>query len=349
MSVPKNNTGGAAAPLFLVHFTTSLKTGGAETVLCNLVAGLQKVGVHQEVWYTHDGPNRAVIEQLGITTKRVSRLFVWWHLLRRRPKVLHTLLWSANLFGSVAARLLRIPVVCAVHGPSNASGGGKSRVRDWLDKVTARCATKVVAVSQATKDAFTARSGRGDVVVIENGVCPIMHNQSERSELNLAPDDFVVGGVGRLIPLKNFDVLIRAMAQVDGTLVLVGDGPESCSLRRLADELGLNVRFVQGEQALGYYPLFNCFVLPSASEGISMAVLEAMYFGVPVVTTGEEHPVVEHGKTGLLVPAGDARALAKAIEQCKAPLGEAGKKLVQEQFSCDTMVQRYQEVFSKVA
>ena len=107
-----------------------------------------------------------------------------------------------------------------------------------------------------------------------------------RAELGLWPSEQVVGAVGRLEPGKRFDVLLRAMAGLDATLLLVGDGPQRAALERLATTLGLadRVRFV-GEAA-DLRPLLcamDVVAAPSAEETFGLAVLEALACGLPVV------------------------------------------------------------------
>ncbi len=139
-------------------------------------------------------------------------------------------------------------------------------------------------------------------------------------------------------------------------LLIIGGGPEEQSLKKLVQKLNLqnNVIFTGARKdAHRFYPLFDCFALSSKSEGISLALLEAMACGVPVVTThnSKNHEVIEHEKSGLLVPVDDAKALANALEEIiinnkmARQRAVAGQKLVLEKFSIDRMVGEYERVY----
>jgi rhamnosyl/mannosyltransferase len=175
----------------------------------------------------------------------------------------------------------------------------------------------------------------------------------------------VVLAVGRLVGYKGFDVLIAAMKQVDARLVLVGAGPMGDVLRRRAEALGVQDRvFFTGEVKTNYlkacYRACDVFVLPSVARNESFGIvqLEAMASGKPVVSTNVDSGVPyvnKHGHTGTVVPPGDAKALAAAIQhlldnpsQARA-LGRNGMERVREEFSHDAMLERIWEVYRELA
>ena len=135
--------------------------------------------------------------------------------------------------------------------------------------------------------------------------------------------------VCRLVPWKGLDGLLRALRLLPQVrLNVVGDGPERTALEALAGELAVADRVVfhgqlPREQALAAIARADVFVLNSTYEGLPHVVLEAMRLGVPVVASaaGGTPEAVSDGRTGLLVPAGDDRALASAIDRL---LSEAG-------------------------
>src|SRR5439155_844452 len=98
-----------------------------------------------------------------------------------------------------------------------------------------------------------------------------------------------------------------------------GQGTKEKALRALVHTLGLEekVTFVVGQDAAGYYPLFDCFALSSAQEGISMALLEAMSYGIACVVTNsaKNHSVITTGQDGIVVPAGNSELLSSALLQ----------------------------------
>lgn len=146
-----------------------------------------------------------------------------------------------------------------------------------------------------------------------------------RSELGVPDDSVLIGSVGRLIPQKGFSDLLDALALVtprhpNVMCLIVGDGPLRASLEHQCRILGLDrrVRFV-GAHLEPWRVLAMCdmVVLPSLFEGLSLALLEALAIGMPVITTqvGGAAEVVTSGHNGLLVPPGRPAALAEAVER----------------------------------
>jgi glycosyltransferase involved in cell wall biosynthesis len=170
--------------------------------------------------------------------------------------------------------------------------------------------------------------------------------------------------VGRLIYYKGFEYLVRAMADIDAHLLLVGDGPLKGSLQALARECGAadRVHFVGNVHNAAIAPWYfasEVFVLPSIarSEAFGIVQLEAMACGLPVVNTALDSGVPfasRHEESGLTVPPEDPKALAAAInallanpEKRKA-LGEAGRERVQREFSRQQMGKRVLALYEEL-
>ena len=177
--------------------------------------------------------------------------------------------------------------------------------------------------------------------------------------------------VGRLVERKGVDVLLRAIASLTDLqalrLVVVGDGPDMATLVALASELGVagRVEFVgrvSDERLRQEYALASMFVLPAIvdargdTEGLGVVLLEAMNSRIPVIASdaGGIVDIVEHEKTGLLVPPGDVFALAGAIRRLASDgpkakaLGEAGYRRLVERFSWDSIVDRWLAIYDQV-
>jgi glycosyltransferase involved in cell wall biosynthesis len=170
--------------------------------------------------------------------------------------------------------------------------------------------------------------------------------------------------VGRLSPEKDVATLLRATAIVvrrepSFRLLIAGDGPCAAELRDLAGALGVRgrVEFLgEVRDVPGLLRRAGVFVLPSLSEGLALTVLEAMACGLPVVATkvGGTSEAVLEGETGLLVPAGDPRALADALLRvCRdatlaRTLGAAGRARAHQHFDARVMVQRYESLYNEV-
>jgi glycosyltransferase involved in cell wall biosynthesis len=173
-------------------------------------------------------------------------------------------------------------------------------------------------------------------------------------------DHLVLLALGRLVPIKGFAHAIRAVAGMHGVeLVIAGEGPERAPLEALARSLGARVRFageVRGAEKEALFCAAHAFVLPSIeldsgrTEGMPTTVLEAMEYGLPVIAsrTGGVSDVVEHEHNGLLVPAGDERALHSAIEQLRdraqrTRLGQNARDTAQ-QFHWDTLAPHFESL-----
>jgi glycosyltransferase involved in cell wall biosynthesis len=169
--------------------------------------------------------------------------------------------------------------------------------------------------------------------------------------------------VGRLEAEKGVDLLIRAWQRVDvpgANLVIVGNGPDRESLLRLAMEAstGCSIRFAGASTDVRrYLHAADLFVLPSRSEGISNALLEAMASGLPVVTTdvGGNRQVIQLPHIGILVPPQDSEALAEAIcrvllqPEVRRTLGVVGRAHVAASYSADTMIDSYEQLYRRLS
>lgn len=354
----------------LVHVTTSLALGGAETVLCEIVQHLDAKKFDQTVVYFYDGPHLERLKALDIPAIRVKGLFfqydpVFWirliKLLRKlKPDCLHSLLWSANFCVRLIGHFFKIPVVNALHNHSQLNG----TLRQLLDKITGSMADKYIAVSSqvaCSMDWIPAQK----IEVIGNGIdtktllIKGMQYKKTRYELELSDEQFIIGSVGRLVPSKRFDLLIESFALINQQfpltrLMIVGSGPEEVALKKLATRLGVeqDVLFMQG-QACGYYPLFDCFIMTSLIEGVSIALLEACSFGIAAIVTQENHPIITPDYNGIIVsdiPAQVAGAVANLIENpmLRRSLGGNAYKTVLELCKVDVMAQHYSAIFSQL-
>ncbi len=194
--------------------------------------------------------------------------------------------------------------------------------------------------------------------LISDGERPIVDSIREKY------GERIVLFVGRLVYYKGVDVLIRAMQQIDATLLIIGDGPLKEQYKRLADSLGIRDRIhflsdVKDDRLVYFYHACDVFVLPSVekSEAYGIVQLEAMACGKPVVSTDLPTGVTfinKNGVTGVVVPVGDVSALAEAVSmllenpELRRVYGENGRKRVREEFSVDVMNRRILEVYEKV-
>jgi len=362
--------------LKIAHITSSLQKGGAEEVLCSLVERLDPGHFASHVLYFHEGPHVARLRAAGIPTYHIRGLvcmydpFFWWRLIRTlitiKPDCIHALLWAAQVSCRPLGWILGIPVISAYHNQVTLEHG----IRALLDRYTLRYATSIIAVSTTVVNSLTSSYQwlpASRITVIPNGVAPELLMQAANKQnitkrmLGVAPQASIIGTVGRLHPIKNHMLLLEAYALVRTQhpsvyLVFVGDGSEQEKLHAAAKKMGVDAQvvFINNQQAYGYYHLFDCFVLPSAQEGMSMALLEAQYFKCSCVVAHENqapHDVIIHGYNGLLVPPHDAAGLAQAIITTltnitpRNRLGEQAHRDLLERFDIVQMVKKYEIVF----
>jgi glycosyltransferase involved in cell wall biosynthesis len=257
----------------------------------------------------------------------------------------------------VARRLAARPgvaVLTTYHGVTPARLGRATNV-------LARGSDRVVAVGAALARELQ-EAGLGASQCVPNGitVAATRSPREVRREFGLEDAELIVS-VGRLRPEKNQRLLVEAMAQLaprrpGARALLVGAGQLEGELRRRVDELGLTevVRFAgHRDDAVSITAAADVFALPSEWEGMPLALLEAMALGRPIVATAVRGvtDVVSDGDTGLLIPRGDAAALAGALERVlgddhlRARLAANAAALAAHTHTEDRMVGRYVELY----
>ncbi|MCO5170889.1 MAG: glycosyltransferase [Planctomycetes bacterium] len=225
-------------------------------------------------------------------------------LLRaERPDVVHTHTSKAGALGRVAAALAGVPVVVhTFHG--HVLEGYFPRLPSALvrlaERALGRLTTRIVTLSPGLKEDLSARfgvadAGRFEVIPLGRDLAPFRAGPRGllRRELGLSPDAPLVGAVGRLVPIKDVPLLVRAFARVverrpGATLVLVGDGPERAAIEAAAAARGLErrVRLLGWRDDLpAIYADLDLLAVSSRNEGTPLAMIEAFAAGVPVVAT----------------------------------------------------------------
>jgi glycosyltransferase involved in cell wall biosynthesis len=288
----------------VLHVITGLAAGGAEQQLRLLVRHLPAAAVRSEVaTLTNAGSVAAAIRADGTRVvdlcmrgnRDLTVLPRLVALIRHgRYDLVHTHLYRACLYGRIAARAAGVPALATEHslGSTQLEGRPLTAGVRGLYRLGERLGAGTVAVSEPVADRLRAWGVRpGRVAVVPNGIEPAGFRfdaglrDRTRAALGLAPGDRVVGAVGRLAPGKRFDVLVRAVAGLDATLLVVGAGPELPALQALAADAGIahRVRFT-GEVG-DVRPLLcamDVLAAPSAQETFGLAVLEALAAGLPV-------------------------------------------------------------------
>ena len=286
----------------------------------------------------------------------------------RRVAVLHTHEFFMNTLGLTASWLTGVPLVATVHGRNYYSDRARRRV---MCRLVGAFAGRLVTVSEANKRFLAERVGISPrrIQVIPNGV-PFDDSASTatlstlRQSLGIDQHHRVVGTVGSLYPVKGHKYFIDAAASILGrfpqtVFVIVGQGGLREELEAQAARLGIakQLRFLgHREDVHDLLSIYDVFVLPSLSEGMPLALLEAMAAGLPAIATGVGGvtEVLEDRKTGLLVPPGDSGALAdNIIAVLRNPplakeLGEAARHMAASRYSLPGMVRAYESVYSEL-
>lgn len=286
--------------------------GGAERLFVDLCHALAARG-HEVTAVCHPRGAAATMlrEGSGLSVETVRAAGSWdWlaaHRLRarfaaRRPQVVHAHLARAAHLAGRAARSLGVPVIAKTH--------------NYVDLKYYRNVDRFVATTVDQKN-YLEREG-----VAADRIDVIPNFSSMPPATSVAGPDGELAAVGRLVPKKGMDVLLRALARLSGEgvepgLRIAGDGSEMEALTRLAQSLGIGAR-VQFAGFRADVPAFlagaSLFVLPSLDEPFGIAVIEAMACGIPIVATATPGPrAILRDDEAWLVPPGDEPALAAAI------------------------------------
>jgi glycosyltransferase involved in cell wall biosynthesis len=355
-------------------------------VLLNQLLALERAGFDVTV-VSADGPDIPAVTSRGIRhltvnfTRRMAPLqdlsatFALWRLFRReRFTIVHTHFPKPGIFGQIAAKLARVPIIVnTLHGFFFHDNSPPKVRRMWitLEKIAARCSSAIL--SQNAEDVKTAvaegicrpdqieRLGNGiDLVRFDPASIPPARTAVLRQEFGIPDDAEVVGFVGRLVLEKGIAELFEAIGELRRTrprlrLLIVGprDPDKADALdATLTERFGISditvfTGFRDDTQAM--YTLMNVFVLPSHREGFPRTAMEASAMGVPLVVTdirGCREAVVAE-RNGLFVPPKTSAPIAQAVGRIlddsalAARLSAGGRALARERFD-------EQQVFEKV-
>jgi glycosyltransferase involved in cell wall biosynthesis len=305
----------------------------------------------------------------------LSPSFPWqlMHTIRSfRPDLVHLHVPNVSVFFALlspAAR--RLPWVIHWHAdvPLDARDARLRAAyrlyRPWEQAVLRR-ARAIIATSEPYRDSSPALAPWRDKV----SVIPLGLGPSTTTQIARAPEWPTSGlrllAVGRLTYYKGFDVLLRALAQLESaSLVLIGGGEQESDLRALAIDLGIQQRVlfcgnVDDATLEAAYAAAEAFCLPSIerSEAFGLVLLEAMRARLPVVASAIPgsgvNVVVEHGRTGFLVEPNNPRALAQALEKLagdatlRQSMGAQGNTRWQREFSLAKVTEQTLELYRRV-
>jgi len=296
-------------------------------------------------------------------------------LIKERPTIVHTHTSKAGLLGTLAAKMAGIPIL--IHTPHGHVLWGyfgplKTKIFIFLERLTSRITGKIVALTNREKEDYLMfRIANEDrFVVIFSGVklnkfkeSLFGEKQNFKKELGIPENSSIVGTVGRLVPVKGPESLIKAAKYIiskypDTFFIFTGDGYLRQDLENKAFKMGTkeNIIFLGWrDDAAKIISAYDVFVLPSLNEGMGRVLVEAMALGKPIVASniGGIPDLVIHGKNGFLVPPKNPKELAKYIqilledEKKREKMGFAGKEMSLN-FSAENMVEKIAELYEEL-
>ncbi len=350
--------------------------GGAEHMVLQLAEGLRALGVSVELATMQTGWMTERADRAGLATwiraQRAGPDPIWVarlrsELRRGRFDLFHGHEFEMNAYGGLAAWLAGLPSVATLHG----SVAGTDARHLLAYRVLGLLGQRTVAVSHELLEQLAPRLGRRRRTpdVIHNGTrVPARASLASRRErreqarrgLDLPSEGPLLLAVGNLYPVKDHATLLRAAAGLEGVRVAIaGRGEQEDSLRGLASELGIADRV----HLLGLrddvdrlLAAADVFVQPSRSEGLPMAILEALAAQTPVVATsvGGVGEAIEDGRNGLLVEPGRPDRLGAVLgrllsdETLAERFASAGWQRAHDEFSIESMAAGYLSLYRRM-
>ena len=376
----------------ILFLDQSGKLGGAELSLLDVVkpyrdrclVGIFADGSFHQALQQQRIPVQVLTTQ-ALQVQRGSNLLQvvgsFRHLLPLIAKVVHLsrsydLLYAntqkALVIGAIASAITQRPLVYHLRDILSSEHFSQTNLRLAIGFAN-QCASLVIANSQATQQAFIEAGGRAEIIkVVYNGFKPESYQSSIaavsklRQQLNLA-GQFVVGHFSRLSPWKGQHVLIEALTHCpeNVTALLVGDalfGEQDYveQLHQQVEQLGLGdrVRFLGFRSDIS--PLMTLCDLvahtSTAPEPFGRVIVEAMLCGTPIVAAaaGGVVELIEHGKTGWLMPPSDALKLADIIQQCQSQperaiaISHQAQQSASQRFNLETTNQQIAHLLKQV-
>ena len=370
----------------IAHVIYHLAVGGLENGLVNVINRIPEDRYRHVIISFHDytdfrnrikNPNVEVHVLHKHPGKDLRLYWKLWRLFQHlKPDIVHTRN-LATLESQLPALLAGVPYrIHGEHGRDIHDLDGTSRKYQLLRRLFRPLIHRYIALSLDLKRYLQDRIGVPECKIFHicNGVDTERFTPASAQTRSVLPGDFsaadkvVLGTVGRMEAVKDQITLVNAFVRLVQEypggrerlrLVMVGDGALRGAAESILEQAGLEqIAWLPGERddVPELLSAMDVFVLPSLAEGISNTILEAMASGLPVVATdvGGNYELVDQGTTGFLVPRADPVALAAAIRSyvddpdLRRRHGENARKRCENEFSIETMVQRYRDIYDEL-
>lgn len=366
-------------PVRVIHVIDDLGLGGAQRQLVELVKALprDRYDLHVVSLSTTKTDYARTLQAAGVCLTQIPQSGKWdgrcFSMLSKliktgKPSIVHTWLFTADLYGRMAAWVAHVPVIISAVRSVEPDKPAHYVV---VDRVLRNITSAFTVNARAIGEVLTAREHVpiGKIHTIYNGLDlraldPSRVNGAIRRAIGVGADVPLVGIVGRLAPVKDHATFLRAAAHVhrdapQARFLIVGNGPLRGALEQLSQSLGLSgvVRFLDSQADVAeVFAALDLAVVSSRYEGCSNVILEAMAMGKPVIATavGGNPELVTPGRTGLLVPVGDADRLAEAIltlvrdRPSARAMGQAGRQRIEAEFTLERMMRQTEQLYRQL-
>jgi glycosyltransferase involved in cell wall biosynthesis len=367
------------SPLSILHVIDTTGPGGAETIFIQLADKLRLYG-HKSIvvirgkGWVYDELVKRNLNPIIVPCAGSFAFGYIWQLTKlikkHKIQLIQSHLLGSNVYSSILGLICRIPVVATYHGMVDVNPNERFRRLKML--MMRWGISRYVAVSKklAEKIAEKKLLDPQKTQVIYNGIDTDLYTSPTDMDSTLFPDiptsAILVGSLGNIRPAKAYDNLISAAAEVlkrlpDVHFIIAGHikEPLTQTLKQQAHQLGISshIHFLgYCANTINFLHKIHIFALSSSSEGFSIATIEAMASGKPVVATrcGGPEEIIDDGKNGVLVEINNSTLLANAIihlihdDKLSAELASNGRKKSQEEFSLNKMLAAYNNIYQSI-
>jgi glycosyltransferase involved in cell wall biosynthesis len=363
----------------ILIITATLNFGGAERTVVDSAKALAKNGKYHPIVCSllDKGEMKKEIEKSGIeyvspgfkkVKNAIPNLIAIRRLIKKiRPDIIHAHQFASDFYGSIGAIWLKIPIISHIHNPDMPQPLSRKIARyvlsrwlinyfiltienesEWFEKNIPLAKEKISILHNAVDQKNLSLPDGFD-------------KKKMRSELNIPEKNFIIGSVGRIVWEKGYDLLLSAFKNIlekhpDSFLILVGDGPELKKLKNMARKLNIFDKVIFAgyrQDAAKWISLFDIFVASSKMESFSLASLEAMHLGTPVIITDHFSSKDILSRASMVVPCSD-KGIIEGIEklmenpELRKEMSEKGNKMIKEEFSMDFYAEKLEKIYDKV-
>jgi len=364
--------------LKILQFIETKGPGGAEKVYLDLVNGMLERGYDVHAALTGSGWVKDKLENMGVkpvifNTKGSFDIKLLANMIKytkmKKIGLIHSHLLGANLYSSLTGILTKVHVISTFHGPKDFESAKDGKLFMIKGKIIQKGSKFIVVVSNYLKNILYKKKWiKPDKIhTIYNGIDISLYKREYREEirnnLGINKENILIGQIGNIRPMKGHEYFIRAAAIVNKIypstrFLIAGDSSKKDKeyLNELTKVLGIkNHTIFTGfrEDIQNILASLDIFVNASIYEGFSIATVEAMATGIPVICTksGGPEEIVINEKNGLLVPTKDPESIAKAIcniisnKELAVRLTKEGLKTAKK-FTIEAMIKNYESLYS---